>query len=306
MALDAGVRHIVVDSFDELDRLDALHAGGTVSRPTCCCASRPASTPTPTSTSPPARTTRSSGSTSATATPPGPPSAPSRSSAVNLVGLHCHIGSNVFAAESFGRAAEVMAAFAAPYDLPELVLGGGLGVAYLDGEEAPTITEWAKVVLDACAAAGRALDDQRRTGPRDRRRRRRHRLHRRHDQGDPRRAHVHRRRRRHERQPPAGAVRQRLRVVPAPRRRRRTLDARPASSASTASPATSCCSTLASPPTWPSATCSPSRSPAPTATRWVPTTTRCLVRRSCSSATGRPGSSCAGRRTTTCWRTDVG
>jgi diaminopimelate decarboxylase len=60
----------------------------------------------------------------------------------------------VFSADSFGRAAEVMAAFASPYDLPELVLGGGLGVAYLEGEEAPTITEWAKVVLDACAAAG--------------------------------------------------------------------------------------------------------------------------------------------------------
>ena len=27
-AIDAGVRHIVVDSFDELDRLDALHAEG--------------------------------------------------------------------------------------------------------------------------------------------------------------------------------------------------------------------------------------------------------------------------------------
>ncbi len=35
-----------------------------------------------------------------------------RSPSVNLVGLHCHIGSNVFAADSFGRAAEVMAAFA--------------------------------------------------------------------------------------------------------------------------------------------------------------------------------------------------
>ena len=77
-----------------------------------------------------------------------------RSSAVDLVGLHCHIGSNVFAAESFGRAAEVMAAFAAPLDLPELVLGGGLGVAYVEGEEAPTIAVWAKVLLDACRSLG--------------------------------------------------------------------------------------------------------------------------------------------------------
>jgi diaminopimelate decarboxylase len=34
------------------------------------------------------------------------------------------------------------------------VLGGGLGVAYVAGEEAPTIAEWGRVVLDACRAAG--------------------------------------------------------------------------------------------------------------------------------------------------------
>ena len=40
------------------------------------------------------------------------------------------------------------------------------------------------------------------------------------------------------------------------------------------------------PPTSPSATCSPCRSPAPTATRWAPTTTRCRARRWCSSRDG--------------------
>lgn len=77
-----------------------------------------------------------------------------RSAAVELVGVHSHIGSNVFAVDSFARAAEVMARFAAPLDLPELVLGGGLGVPYVGGEEAPTLTEWGRVVLDAC----RSLD----------------------------------------------------------------------------------------------------------------------------------------------------
>ena len=47
-----------------------------------------------------------------------------------------------------------MAAFAVPLDLPELVLGGGLGVAYVEGEEAPTLTQWGNVLLDACAALG--------------------------------------------------------------------------------------------------------------------------------------------------------
>jgi len=47
-----------------------------------------------------------------------------------------------------------MAAFAMPLDLPELVLGGGLGVAYVEGEEAPSITQWGNVLLDACQALG--------------------------------------------------------------------------------------------------------------------------------------------------------
>ena len=76
------------------------------------------------------------------------------SRAMNLTGLHCHIGSNVFAAESFGKAAEVMANFARPFGLPELILGGGLGVPYVDGEVAPTIAEWGKTVLDAVSATG--------------------------------------------------------------------------------------------------------------------------------------------------------
>ena len=86
-------------------------------RPTSCCGSRPASTPTRTSSSPPGRTTRSSVSTSATATPLRAVDRARRSSSVELVGLHCHIGSNVFEASSFAKAAEVMADFAVPLDL---------------------------------------------------------------------------------------------------------------------------------------------------------------------------------------------
>ena len=85
---------------------------------------------------------------------PAPSSGPVDRRRCELVGVHCHIGSNVFARRELRPAAEVMAAFAAPLDLPELVLGGGLGVAYVGGEEAPTITEWGRVLLDACRALG--------------------------------------------------------------------------------------------------------------------------------------------------------
>jgi diaminopimelate decarboxylase len=73
---------------------------------------------------------------------------------VELVGLHAHIGSNVFLASSYAKAAGVLAEMALPLELPELVVGGGLGVAYVAGEEAPTITEWAESALGALRDAG--------------------------------------------------------------------------------------------------------------------------------------------------------
>jgi diaminopimelate decarboxylase len=73
---------------------------------------------------------------------------------VELVGVHAHIGSQVFDVAHFEQAAEVLGAFFAPLDLPELVVGGGLGVAYVNGERAPNQAEWAAAAREACAAAG--------------------------------------------------------------------------------------------------------------------------------------------------------
>src|SRR5699024_368284 len=38
--------------------------------------------------------------------------------------------------------------------LPELSVGGGIGVAYVAGEETPTLHEWGAVVAEACRRAG--------------------------------------------------------------------------------------------------------------------------------------------------------
>ena len=73
---------------------------------------------------------------------------------VELVGVHAHIGSQVFDVDSFEQAAEVIGTFAAPLGLPELVVGGGLGVAYVNGEHAPTITEWADATRAALDKVG--------------------------------------------------------------------------------------------------------------------------------------------------------
>jgi diaminopimelate decarboxylase len=73
---------------------------------------------------------------------------------VELMGIHAHIGSQVFDASSFEQAADVLGAFFAPLELPELVVGGGLGVPYVNGESAPTQAAWAGATRSACARAG--------------------------------------------------------------------------------------------------------------------------------------------------------
>jgi diaminopimelate decarboxylase len=153
MAIVEGVRHIVVDSFDELDRLDELHAEGLP-------APRVVARITPGLHAHTHEFIATGQDDSKFGFNLGNGSATKaidrmrRSTSVQLRGVHCHIGSNVFDAANFAKAAEVMAGFSNPLDLPELVLGGGLGVAYVEGEEASTITQWGNVLLDACAALG--------------------------------------------------------------------------------------------------------------------------------------------------------
>jgi diaminopimelate decarboxylase len=77
-----------------------------------------------------------------------------RSTEVDLVGIHAHIGSQVFRVESFADALSVVADFTRGLDLPELSIGGGLGVAYVEGERAPSISEWAEVVKSAADTNG--------------------------------------------------------------------------------------------------------------------------------------------------------
>ncbi len=152
-AITAGVKHIIVDSFDELDRLDALHAEG-LPVPDVMARVTPGVHAHTHEFIATGQDDSKFGFNLGNGDAARAVERMRRSAAINLVGVHCHIGSNVFEASNFAKAAEVMAAFAVPLDLPELVLGGGLGVAYIEGEEAPSITQWANVLLDACAALG--------------------------------------------------------------------------------------------------------------------------------------------------------
>jgi diaminopimelate decarboxylase len=66
---------------------------------------------------------------------------------LELVGLHAHIGSQIFELEPYVKAIEVIADFCDTVNLePELLnVGGGLGIAYLDSDEPPSIEDYVDV-----------------------------------------------------------------------------------------------------------------------------------------------------------------
>ncbi len=73
---------------------------------------------------------------------------------LNLVGLHCHIGSQIFELESYQHEAEVMMDFLRQvYEetgqrLAELNLGGGLGIYYVAGDKPPGIRAYAAIIME--------------------------------------------------------------------------------------------------------------------------------------------------------------
>jgi len=72
----------------------------------------------------------------------------------NLVGVHAHIGSQIFLLDSYAAEVEALSDFFGDRSLDEVCIGGGLGVAYLNDERAPSLSQWAEVVHDACVRMG--------------------------------------------------------------------------------------------------------------------------------------------------------
>ncbi|MEH2237843.1 diaminopimelate decarboxylase [Nostoc sp.] len=85
----------------------------------------------------------------------------SQQSALNCVGVHAHIGSQIFERQPHQDLAAVMVQWlrdAAKYGLniTELNVGGGLGIKYTESDDPPSIEEWVKaiceVIQEACVA----------------------------------------------------------------------------------------------------------------------------------------------------------
>jgi diaminopimelate decarboxylase len=152
-ALREGVGRIVVDSFDELDRIEALVAAG-LPAPAVLLRLTPGIEAHTHEYVQTGQDDSKFGFGVHTGAADAAFQRAQASPAVDLVGLHTHIGSQIFEARFFERAIEVLARWFHDHELPELSVGGGIGVAYVAGEEAPSIAEWGKAVHDACAAAG--------------------------------------------------------------------------------------------------------------------------------------------------------
>ncbi len=152
-AMDEGVHRIVVDSFDEMDRIEALVDAGAA-RPRVLLRLTPGIeahthefVKTGQEDSKFGFGVRSGDAKRAL-------DRARQSSAMEFVGVHVHVGSQVFDVSSFEQAVEVLAPLVAPFAPEELCLGGGLGVAYVEGEQSDGIEAWGAAIRRACARAG--------------------------------------------------------------------------------------------------------------------------------------------------------
>jgi diaminopimelate decarboxylase len=133
-ALKSGVGHIVVDSFDEIARLEGSGARVMI-RVT------PGIEPT-------THAFISTGQVDskfgfAVEDVPRAVEACERAG-LELHGMHAHVGSQIFDVEELAPLAELLAGMG---DWPLLNLGGGLGIAYTSDERPPSIEEYAEALL---------------------------------------------------------------------------------------------------------------------------------------------------------------
>jgi diaminopimelate decarboxylase len=139
-AIDASIRYVVVDGFDDIDRIEK-HAQGPV--PVLLRVSPGIDS-----------ATHAAMATGGAASKFGVPltEAPAAidrmraSGAIDLQGLHAHIGSQIFA---LGQFEDTVAALAGLERFGVYDFGGGLGVRYLPGDASPAIGDYAHHVIAA-------------------------------------------------------------------------------------------------------------------------------------------------------------
>lgn len=152
LALSTGVGRIVIDSFDEIDRLENLIPDGQLAKVWIRV------TPGVEAHTHEFVMTGQDDSKFGFGLVSGDAKAAMErlqaSKKLLLVGLHAHIGSQIFALESFIKEVEILAPFFVSAGVEELNFGGGLGVPYLPEEPVIDFDEWAVALKDGARAAG--------------------------------------------------------------------------------------------------------------------------------------------------------
>ncbi|MDQ1463680.1 MAG: diaminopimelate decarboxylase [Actinomycetota bacterium] len=165
-ALDVGVGHIVVDSFEEIDRLAKLATGRAV-KPKVLVRTTVGVEAHTHEFIATAHEDQKFGFSLAGGAAMDAVRRILESDSLELVGLHSHIGSQIFDTSGFEvsahRVVEMLKEIRDEFgvELPELDIGGGLGVAYLVDDDPAEIsyvaTQLRAIVERECAAAGLAL-----------------------------------------------------------------------------------------------------------------------------------------------------
>ena len=145
-AFDSGVGHLILDSFDEIERADRL-----LDRPQrVLIRLTPGIKPSTHSYVQTGQLDSKFGFGLADGLAESAVERVRASRHLELVGLHAHIGSQIFELEPYTKAIEVLAEFTGSVDLePELLnVGGGLGIAYLESDEPPSIEDYVGVKVN--------------------------------------------------------------------------------------------------------------------------------------------------------------
>jgi diaminopimelate decarboxylase len=146
-AVDAGVGHVICDSFDEIARLDAI----------CAAAGREQAVLIRVTPGIKAEThsyvqtgqlDSKFGFGLEDGLAAGAIEEVRRSARLRLEGLHAHIGSQIFELEPYVRAIEALAELADPEWCRMLNVGGGLGIAYTADDHPPSVDAYVEVKVE--------------------------------------------------------------------------------------------------------------------------------------------------------------
>jgi diaminopimelate decarboxylase len=157
LALALGLGRIVVDSFDEIERLERLatHVSDGARLRVLLRVNPGVDASTHPSVSTGQEDSRFGLSIASGAASEAIRRLTQEGSPLELIGLHTHIGSQILDLSPIRRTVHHVAPLLLTAGLHELCIGGGLGVPYtFEDPQAPSLSDWSRTVHEECRSAG--------------------------------------------------------------------------------------------------------------------------------------------------------